>query len=165
MSHLFPKTPFHFLVLLFKMSLAPWQCEHFPYVFLKSFMFCFFFFLSPISPSHNSQDATVSRSSCFLATQFDADFAGLVSSSFASFDFLLQLGKNYSTSCMNIYMPHHQLHNLPVLWPSLLDTERGPWWLLLTNREMNWTVSLLDDLRTSCALHLDECLTLDLGEE
>lgn len=104
-------------------------------------MFCFLFFPSLISPSHDSQDPTVSGSSCFLATQFDADFAGLVSSSFASFDFLLQLGENYSTSCMNIYMPHPQLHNLPVLWPSLLDTERGPWWLLLNNREMNWTVS------------------------
>ena len=78
-------------------------------------MVCFFFFLSPISPSHDSQDPTVSGSSCFLATQFDADFAGLVSSSFASLEFLLQLGKNYSTSCLNIHVPHPQLHNLPVL--------------------------------------------------
>lgn len=74
-SHLFPNAPFHFtfLVLLFKMSLAPWQFKHFPCTLLKSFMFYFFSYLFPISSSLGSQDPTVSRSSCFLATQFEAD--------------------------------------------------------------------------------------------
>lgn len=155
-------------------------------------MFCFLFFPSLILPSHDSQDPTVSGSSCFLATQFDADFAGLVSSSFTSFDFLLQLGKNYSTSCMNIYMPQLQLHNLPwTLNPhcwTLKEALGGCSWTIerWIEQYLKEHVSILksmskslthgggfykcqmknrNDLRTSWALHLDECLTLDLGEE
>lgn len=48
-------------------------------------MFCFLSFLSPISLNLGTQDPTVSGSSCFLATQFDADFTGLVSSFITSF--------------------------------------------------------------------------------
>lgn len=61
------------------MSLAPLQFKHFPDIFLKSFMFCFLSFLSPILLNLDTQDPTVSGSSCFLATQFDADFTGLAS--------------------------------------------------------------------------------------
>lgn len=85
--HLSPNAPFHFIffVWLLKMNLAPWQFRHFPCKFLKSFMFYFLSYLFPVSPSLDCQDPVVSRSSCFLATLFDADFAGLISSSFISF--------------------------------------------------------------------------------